>query len=233
MGVTEPWETRRARPMETLNRAQNTMPSLSDGWSLLGELPPHKIFLWDSRGTYLDCEFPNPQYGHFFGGPGLVGKNLKDVLSKRASEVTLSAIEHAKQMHEPKVLRLILKSSPVPYQSLIRLYPFQHYVLGWVNDYPVQSRTWHLPSGSPADENFPPTHLTAREQEVIQWILKSKSNVTIAKILSISERTLKFHLSNLYAKFQISSRDQLEIIAPCLVTEPHPVEEQTKNDGRS
>lgn len=219
--------------METLNGAGRKVLSFSDGWSLLGGLPPQKIFLWDDCGTYLDCEYPNPQYGHFFGGPGLVGKNLKDVLQKREGDVILFAIQQAKQMHEPKVLRLILKTSPVPYQSLIRLYPFQQYVLGWVNDYPVQSRTWHLPPDSSAEAGFPPTHLTAREQEVIQWILKDKCNAKIAKILSISERTLKFHLRNLYAKFHVTSRLQLEIIAPCLVTEPYPVEEQSVNDRGS
>ena len=64
-------------------------------------------------------------------------------------------------------------------------------------------------------------HLTIREQEVVEWILQGKTNKEIAEILEISGRTLKFHLGNLYAKFQISSREQLEIIAPCLVTEPY------------
>ncbi len=48
--------------------------------------------------------------------------------------------------------------------------------------------------------------LTTREQEVLQWIIKGKDNWTISKILEVSERTVKFHTSNIYKKIGVSSK---------------------------
>lgn len=51
--------------------------------------------------------------------------------------------------------------------------------------------------------------LSNREQEVIKLLLEGKSNKQIASVLSISERTVEFHLKNIYEKFQVSSRIEL------------------------
>ncbi len=51
--------------------------------------------------------------------------------------------------------------------------------------------------------------LTNREQEVIQQLLEGKSNKLIASSLSVSIRTVEFHLKNIYAKFEVSSRVEL------------------------
>lgn len=50
--------------------------------------------------------------------------------------------------------------------------------------------------------------LTAREQEVIQLMAQGLANKQIALSLGISEHTVKFHLSSLYAKLGISSRTE-------------------------
>ncbi|MBK9604797.1 MAG: response regulator transcription factor [Anaerolineales bacterium] len=50
--------------------------------------------------------------------------------------------------------------------------------------------------------------LTAREKEVIQLMAQGLANKQIALSLSISEHTVKFHLSSLYAKLGISSRTE-------------------------
>ncbi len=50
--------------------------------------------------------------------------------------------------------------------------------------------------------------LTAREKEVIQLMAQGLANKQIALALSISEHTVKFHLSSLYAKLGISSRTE-------------------------
>ncbi|MBK9209838.1 MAG: response regulator transcription factor [Anaerolineales bacterium] len=50
--------------------------------------------------------------------------------------------------------------------------------------------------------------LTAREMEVIQLMAQGLANKQIALSLSISEHTVKFHLSSLYAKLGISSRTE-------------------------
>lgn len=50
--------------------------------------------------------------------------------------------------------------------------------------------------------------LTAREMEVIQWMALGLANKQIALKLGISEHTVKFHLSALYAKLNCSSRTE-------------------------
>lgn len=50
--------------------------------------------------------------------------------------------------------------------------------------------------------------LTAREMEVLQNMAAGLANKQIALALSISEHTVKFHLSSLYAKLGVSSRTE-------------------------
>lgn len=49
-------------------------------------------------------------------------------------------------------------------------------------------------------------NITVREQEVIDKILVGLSNKAIADALYISERTVKFHCSNIYKKFDTCNR---------------------------
>jgi DNA-binding CsgD family transcriptional regulator len=55
----------------------------------------------------------------------------------------------------------------------------------------------------------PMNKLSRRELEVINLLLQGKSNKLIALALGISDRTVEFHLKNVYAKFQVSSRMEL------------------------
>ena len=56
---------------------------------------------------------------------------------------------------------------------------------------------------------IPDVQLSKREEEVIQLVLQAKSNKQIAWALGISIRTVEFHLKNVYAKCQVSSRIEL------------------------
>ena len=51
--------------------------------------------------------------------------------------------------------------------------------------------------------------LSDREREVVKLLLQGKSNKLIALSLGISDRTVEFHLKNVYSKFQVSSRIEL------------------------
>lgn len=54
-----------------------------------------------------------------------------------------------------------------------------------------------------------PAALSRREREVLQAVLENLSNKEIAGQLNISERTAKFHVSNLLAKFGVQRRADL------------------------
>jgi DNA-binding CsgD family transcriptional regulator len=51
--------------------------------------------------------------------------------------------------------------------------------------------------------------LSKREQDVVRLLLEGKSNKLIAHALGITERTVEFHLKNIYAKHQVNSRMEL------------------------
>jgi len=55
--------------------------------------------------------------------------------------------------------------------------------------------------------------LTTREHQVVTLLLKGFSNKQIAQTLSISERTIKFHVSNILRKANVSTRRDLMVKA--------------------
>lgn len=56
------------------------------------------------------------------------------------------------------------------------------------------------------------TRLSRREKEVLDLLLENVSNKEIAQRLHISERTAKFHVSNLLAKFSVRRRADLIVL---------------------
>jgi DNA-binding NarL/FixJ family response regulator len=59
-----------------------------------------------------------------------------------------------------------------------------------------------------ADSSPLPDPLTGREIEVLQRMAQGRANKQIALELGISEHTVKFHLSSLYAKLGVTSRTE-------------------------
>jgi len=55
--------------------------------------------------------------------------------------------------------------------------------------------------------------LTPRELDIIGTIVDGCSNKDVGKTFSITERTVKHHLSNIYQKLGVSSRLELAIFA--------------------
>jgi DNA-binding CsgD family transcriptional regulator len=54
-----------------------------------------------------------------------------------------------------------------------------------------------------------PAPLTRREEEVLRHVMQNLANKEIASALNLSERTVKFHVSALLAKFHVPNRVQL------------------------
>jgi len=63
------------------------------------------------------------------------------------------------------------------------------------------------------DQNFVDGRLTARENEILSWVMKGKSTWDIATILAISESTVKFHVDNIMKKFKAVNRVHAVAIA--------------------
>ncbi len=52
------------------------------------------------------------------------------------------------------------------------------------------------------------TPLTERESQVLQYVARGLANKQIAMALNISEHTVKFHISSIYAKLGVASRTE-------------------------
>jgi DNA-binding NarL/FixJ family response regulator len=57
------------------------------------------------------------------------------------------------------------------------------------------------------------TPLTSREVEILQQVTAGLANKEIAQRLSISDRTVKNHLSNIMEKLHVNSRTQAAVYA--------------------
>jgi DNA-binding NarL/FixJ family response regulator len=50
--------------------------------------------------------------------------------------------------------------------------------------------------------------LTKREREILQLVAEGYSNAQLARMLWVTEQTVKFHLSNVYRKLDVSNRTE-------------------------
>jgi DNA-binding NarL/FixJ family response regulator len=66
--------------------------------------------------------------------------------------------------------------------------------------------TARLLQGSATSAEELPEPLTAREREVLELLGRGLSNRLIGQELHISEHTVKFHISSLYAKLEVGNR---------------------------
>ncbi|MFL6017300.1 MAG: LuxR C-terminal-related transcriptional regulator, partial [Gaiellaceae bacterium] len=78
---------------------------------------------------------------------------------------------------------------------------FQHSI------YLASSRTGMPVRETPATPAHSPD-LTRRELEILQLVAEGHSNSQLAKMLWVTEQTVKFHLSNIYRKLGVSNRTE-------------------------
>jgi len=60
----------------------------------------------------------------------------------------------------------------------------------------------------PEETDFAPGPLTEREVEVLGLLSRGLANKQIAVQLGISEHTVKFHVSSIYARLNVSNRTE-------------------------
>ena len=68
------------------------------------------------------------------------------------------------------------------------------------HDYPVRTTSTAV---EPA-----PHDLTKREVEILQLVAEGHSNSQLARMLWVTEQTVKFHLSNIYRKLDVANRTE-------------------------
>lgn len=62
--------------------------------------------------------------------------------------------------------------------------------------------------GSLLPEPLLPPKLTSREKVVLNLLIQGQANKEIAIVLCISQKTVEFHLTNIYAKLGVTNRAQ-------------------------
>ena len=75
--------------------------------------------------------------------------------------------------------------------------------------------------------------LTRREREILQLVAEGYSNAALARMLWVTEQTVKFHLSNIYRKLDVANRTEASRWAQRhgLLAET-PVDEREPDGGR-
>lgn len=81
--------------------------------------------------------------------------------------------------------------------------------------------TWHPEASTQLEEGLREEEnkahilnpLTPREQDVLAELTKGKSNREIASSLYVTEKTVKTHISNIFAKLQVQDRTQAALYA--------------------
>ncbi len=64
------------------------------------------------------------------------------------------------------------------------------------------------PSPAYEEDDAAAIELTRRELEILQLVAEGHSNSQLAKMLWVTEQTIKFHLSNIYRKLDVSNRTE-------------------------
>lgn len=64
---------------------------------------------------------------------------------------------------------------------------------------------------APADKKTEPSNITKTESKIIKLIAAGESNKDIAALLSVSEKTVKAHITNIFHKLHLQNRYQLMI----------------------
>jgi len=68
-----------------------------------------------------------------------------------------------------------------------------------------------LPASSPADPSF--ARLTQRERSLLELIAQGRDNAQIAALLGLSEKTVRNHITSIFAKLEVDTRARAIVVA--------------------
>jgi DNA-binding NarL/FixJ family response regulator len=78
---------------------------------------------------------------------------------------------------------------------------------------PIHRDRYHRPTIRPAGDADKDVGLTRREREILALVSEGHSNQAVGKMLWVTEQTVKFHLSNIYRKLNVSNRTEASVWA--------------------
>ena len=159
-------------------------------------------------------------------GPDRIGGTpyLRDVIDTRSDMKVIVLSTHV----EESVVSDVINSGATAYAtkhvlpedlaSAIRQI-FEHSIF-FAPTSAVSSRVHHLTPNAEGHVGVTPepsrseepealgAHLTRREREILTHVSEGMANAQIARQLWVSEQTVKFHLSNIYRKLNVTNRTQ-------------------------
>ena len=137
---------------------------------------------------------------------GHAGETLSWLARARASAPNLKAIilssldseQHVESAFEAGAIAYVVKTANREDLVSVIRQAFDHSVyIGRIAP-PIDSRPPQLEADSPG--------LTKRELEILRLVAEGYSNSELARMLWVTEQTVKFHLSNVYRKLDVPNR---------------------------
>ena len=68
-----------------------------------------------------------------------------------------------------------------------------------------------LPGARAEAAAFP--NLTPRERDIVEWIARGSDNAQVAAQLALSEKTVRNHITSIFAKLEVENRSQAIVLA--------------------
>ncbi|HLO18122.1 MAG TPA: alpha/beta fold hydrolase [Anaerolineales bacterium] len=184
--------------------------------------------------TFLIPEGTPEQFA-WFNNLQLVSTSPANAMSIQRSFNNMDVVESAKTIKVPTMVIHAKQDATVPFESgrqvaalipgaRLTILESKNHVL--MKDEPAWIKFWgalyqFLGVGSEADvvkqnpvavQDQILLELSAREREVLKLVADGKQNPEIAKRLSLSEKTVRNYISNIYTKLQINSRGEAIVL---------------------
>ena len=185
------WLDAVARVLETIDvRVVGATSSPQDALALLGEHAPSLLVIG------LD--------GHEGGTDAVTFLERARELCPETRAVVLSAYrddERIEALLAAGAVAYVVKTVQAEDLAYAMRQAFAHSV--YVAASRPAARAWAAPARGPA-----PLGVTRREAEILRLVAEGHSNADVARMLWIAEQTVKFHLSNIYRKLNVSNRTE-------------------------
>jgi DNA-binding NarL/FixJ family response regulator len=148
--------------------------------------------------TEVDSDAGDPTGTNYLRSAVSAGQNLRMVVLSR--HTTPEYIDAA--LEAGAVAYVIKTAHPDDLASAIRQ-AFDHSI------FLARSRRGPLAAPAPPVAAVTRDHgLTTREVEILRLVAEGHSNAELARLLWVTEQTIKFHLSNIYRKLHVANRTE-------------------------